>query len=123
MTTVALLLHLRQRGVTFKVNGDRLSYDGPEKTLTADILSQLKAAKPALLAILQAERESAPVPKPPTTGGLAVQRDQPDRFNAAFRKYLDLGHPVERAELKAVMQMLDEDDELPASKKEKGKLN
>lgn len=65
MSPVELLIRLRQQGVTFRVNGDKLSCDGPVEALTDDALAQLREAKPVLLAVLVGEQENEPIPSRP----------------------------------------------------------
>ena len=55
MSARALLAELRNRGVEFVVDGDRLQYR-PRNLLTPDLLDRLRANKPALLKLLEWER-------------------------------------------------------------------
>ena len=47
-----LLADLRCKGVMLSVKGDRLAYDAPFGTMTADVLTALKTHKPAIVAAL-----------------------------------------------------------------------
>jgi hypothetical protein len=58
MIAAALLTHLRTRGVTVRAVGSQLELTAPRgDRLTADLLDQVRAVKPDLLALLDAEAE------------------------------------------------------------------
>ena len=83
MSAAALLARLRALGVTATVAGGDLALDAPAGVLTPELLSELRAHKGALLALLAAERWTAD-PRPDLAGdstlwrrllGLAYGRD------------------------------------------------
>lgn len=59
MTPAELLVALRGRGVRLRVVGDRLRVNAPAGQLSEDDWNTLAAYKPALLALLQPERETS----------------------------------------------------------------
>jgi hypothetical protein len=58
MNVGELLAAVALRGITLEARGDRLRFR-PRSAVTPEMLEQLKAHKPDLLAILEAEREAA----------------------------------------------------------------
>jgi hypothetical protein len=60
MNAVTLINELHVRNVTLVVVGtDRLRFEARKGSLTADLISDLRAHKPAIIAILRADRSIA----------------------------------------------------------------
>lgn len=64
MTPGALLCVVHRAGVRLRAEGQRLLYEGPRQALTPDLLAQLRARKPELLALLT--DPAPPLPDPLT---------------------------------------------------------
>lgn len=62
MSTIAkkLLADAAALGITLRLNGDKVSYDGPREAVTADLLDRLRKHKEELRALLEAEAGQAP---------------------------------------------------------------
>jgi hypothetical protein len=67
-----LLEELQRREVRLWANGERLGFDGPPDVLTPPVLAAMKASKPELLALLEAQ--AAPVA--PVAPVLEVEPEQ-----------------------------------------------
>jgi hypothetical protein len=52
MSAATLLARLQQAGVRVTLVGEQLGIDAPEGVLTPDVLAELRAAKPELIALL-----------------------------------------------------------------------
>lgn len=71
MSASELLERLRATGVTVAAIGDRLRVGGPAAALTDDLLAELRACKPELLAVLAARTCSGEDPAPADTAAKA----------------------------------------------------
>ena len=61
MTAGALLQDIQSRGIQVTLSGEQLSYDAPRGAMTDELLSEIRAHKAALVALLQ-PAETPPEP-------------------------------------------------------------
>lgn len=59
-TAKKLLADAAALGITLRLNGEKVSYDGPREAVTADLLDRLRKHKEELRALLEAEAGQAP---------------------------------------------------------------
>ncbi|HEY9224621.1 MAG TPA: hypothetical protein VIP27_10780 [Variovorax sp.] len=60
MTAQKLLADAAALGITLRLDGEKVSYDGPREAVTADLLDRLRKHKAELRALLEAEAGHAP---------------------------------------------------------------
>jgi len=73
MTAAGLLANLRARGVALRADDGALVVDGPGDVLTPEVLAELRACKPEVLALL-----TSPGPRCPVCQSLAHRVPGPD---------------------------------------------
>lgn len=106
MSAQRLIARLRTLGVSLSVEGDKLKYRSPPGALDAELLGQIKAAKPEIVEILRrAERVQHVVHYVPMRDGvkLAAQVFRPKRGGSVVREPLPAVWCRERSDRPAVV--------------------
>ena len=85
MTALEIVRHLRQRGVTLWLEGERLRYRAPKGVLTPSLRAELLANKPQIMDLLRAPERI------PREGLLPLSSVQERLW---FLEQLDLGNPA-----------------------------
>jgi hypothetical protein len=96
-----ILTELKKRGLFLQADGKKLHFIGPSGSLDAEILAEIRAAKPAIISLLTAPSPPAPSPSPPSPSAAAIEAARA-RINPALRLT-----PDERDELALALACLD----------------